>query len=216
MWLKISDYFNNYDEHLFNITVNNTPPNITTQDLLISMEDEEYYVDYNSSDDDQGTIIWNLETNASWLEFESSTGKLIGTPSNDEKGSYWVNVSIDDGNGGWDWTDYILTVIDTNDAPMIITENVTITYEDDFYSVDYDVIDIDDPTIFVWYLETNTSWLSINKDNGIIIDDNPRAFADGISQIFKNINNYNLNYISKSSLHFHWKEIIEKKLMKSL
>ncbi len=166
--LNITDGLDNYDEHFFIITVNNTLPNITTQDLPIAIEDEEYYVDYNSTDDDQGTITWHLETNASWLGFENTTGRLNGTPSNDEKGSYWVNISVYDGNDGWDWTNYTLTVIDTDDAPMIITENVTITYEDDLYSVDYDAIDIDDPTIFVWYLETNASWLSIEKDTGIL------------------------------------------------
>ncbi len=164
--LNITDGLGNYDEHYFDITVNNMPPNITNEDVIMAMEDELYYVDYNSSDDGQGTVIWYLETNATWLEIESTTGELSGTPTNEDRGRYWVNISVDDGNGGMDWSNFTQIVFDTNDAPTILTENVTTAYEDKLYSVIYKAIDIDGDQTFEWYLDTNASWLNMKKDSG--------------------------------------------------
>jgi len=49
-------YYLNFDEHYFIITINNTPPNITTDNVLIANEDFLYLVNYTSSDD--GVRLW--------------------------------------------------------------------------------------------------------------------------------------------------------------
>jgi hypothetical protein len=92
--IYITDGLDNYDEHFFNIDVYNTPPTITYQKIPSAIEDKPYYFDLNSTDDHQGIIIWYIDTNATWLDFDPLTGELSGTPTNDDKGSYWVNVSV--------------------------------------------------------------------------------------------------------------------------
>jgi predicted transcriptional regulator len=166
--LNITDGLGNYDEHDFELEVVNTQPNITTLDITTAQEDEFYYVDYNSSDDGQGTITWNLHTNATWLSFDTLSGELSGTPTNDDRGTYWVNVTVDDGNDGLGWSNFTLLVSDVNDDPIITVNDVVLIVEDEYYEVDYEAVDIDGETNFQWFLNTNASWLSIDKNKGIL------------------------------------------------
>jgi hypothetical protein len=150
----------------------NDPPRITTNDLKTATEDELYTVDYEGIDIDPtaDTLIWDLATNANWLEINSITGILIGTPLNDDVGEYWVNVSVDDGNSDYDWSNFSLIVNNVNDPPNISTDDVQIANVNELYSVDYDAIDID-PTndILTWSLTSNTSnWLTINPESGVL------------------------------------------------
>jgi hypothetical protein len=64
------------------------------------------------------TMTWTLDTNASWLSFDPATSYLSGTPTNDDVGIYFVNMTVSDGNGGVDWSYFILTVENVNDAPV--------------------------------------------------------------------------------------------------
>jgi hypothetical protein len=91
---------------------------------------------------------------------------VSGTPTNDDRGIYLVNISVDDGNGGWAWTEFEVTVIDTNDPPTILTENITTANEDEQYYVDYNATDIDGDTFFQWSMMSNASWLNIDKETG--------------------------------------------------
>ena len=149
--------------------VENAPPNIITEDNLTATQDKEYNVDYSSDDDGQGIITWHLDTNATWLDINASTGLLSGKPGSDDIGVYRVNVSVDDGNGGWDWSDFILNVGNVNDPPLILTDDVVTAYEDQEYRVEYNASDLDvlDNT-FEWAVETDGDWLNISKDDGVL------------------------------------------------
>ena len=173
-WVNIS-VFDSIDIVDNNFTLKvidiNYAPIINTNNQELAIEDELYEVDYDASDIDSplNFQIWSLETNASnWFDIDKSSGILKGIPENDDVGSYWVNVTVNDGAGGTDWANFTLTVIDTNDAPIIITENKTTTFEDKLYSINYIAFDIDDPAIFEWFLNTNASWLRINNVTGLL------------------------------------------------
>jgi hypothetical protein len=112
--LSITDGQGGFDDHNFTIKIQNTPPVITTAYKSIALEDEQYFVDYNCSDDGLGAMTWYLYTNATWLGINSSSGVVTGTPVDDEKGRYWVNVTAEDDHGGRGWSNYSLAVMDTN------------------------------------------------------------------------------------------------------
>jgi hypothetical protein len=164
--LNVTDGFGRSDEHNFTVVVANTPPDITTTDNTSVDEDEYYAVDYNSSDDGQGTITWHLATDASWLKVNATTGLLNGTPVNSNVGSWYVNVSVDDGNGGKDFHNFTLEVVNFNDRPNITTTDVKTATEDVKYQVDYKVVDVDVGDTFTWFLKTNAKWLKINAATG--------------------------------------------------
>jgi hypothetical protein len=167
--LNASNDWGSSDEHHFHLTVKNVPPTIQTVDLATATEDRPYWNDYASDDDGQGTVTWHLASNASWLKVAPATGNLTGTPGNAEVGKYWVNVSVDDGNGGWGSSNFTLTVKDVNDPPVITTKDVLTAYEDTEYSVMYNATDIDlVPDVLVWSLSTNATWLALDAPTRIL------------------------------------------------
>ena len=103
----------------FTIRVNNTAPVITTPNVIKSYEEMDYIVDYDSTDDGEGTITWHLSTNALWLHMDPITGILSGRPQEDDIGSYIVNITVEDGNGGSDHTDFNLEVLEKNHPPAL-------------------------------------------------------------------------------------------------
>ena len=114
------------DTQSFSLTVSNTndAPVISEIDDRIIRED--YFFRYipSASDVDGDTLSFSLNDNKpSWLAiFDSKTGELRGTPTNDDVGDHEVTITADDGNGGTDTQSFTLTVSNTNDAPTIISE----------------------------------------------------------------------------------------------
>jgi hypothetical protein len=150
----------------------NDDPIIVTNNVEVTNEDEYYEVDYNATDIDSQieNQYWSLKTNAtSWLNLSSTTGILNGTPGNSEVGEYWINITINDIEGGFDFTNFTLTVLNVNDRPEIITLDSLDAETDKLYKVDYNATDIDSPSSEqAWSLSTNASWLSIDPNTGVL------------------------------------------------
>jgi hypothetical protein len=92
----------------------NYPPRIITPNLQGAEGGKLYYVDYEAEDlEDMDNLTWFLETDASWLNMNVTTGNLSGTPPSGDKGTYQVNVTVYDGYGGFDKTSFKLLVGDT-------------------------------------------------------------------------------------------------------
>jgi hypothetical protein len=167
--VSVSDGHGGIDFSNFTLTVvniNDSPVIITGNDLT-ALVDELYSVDYEATDDDLDPLTWNLFTNASWLSIDSLTGVLSGAPTDSKIGSYMVNVSVSDGNGGSDFSEFILEVMILNNAPVIVTDDVESAFENVLYSVDYDATDEDQDPL-TWALDTNASWLSLDSSSGIL------------------------------------------------
>jgi len=174
-WINISviDGFGGIDSENFTVWVNNVndPPIITTSSLMSATEDVLYQFQIIAEDLDptEDILSWNLSTNASWLIFNSSSGQLFGTPSNDETGMFYLDVSVNDGLGGSDNMNFTLIAKNINDPPIIINDGSEIAKVGVLYTVNYTAIDID-PVLenFTWILSTNASWLTINASTGLL------------------------------------------------
>ena len=152
-----------------NITVTpvNDVPVISTTDVVVATEDEEYMVQYEATDaDPDDTLTWSFDTEAEWLTFEGDAEVLRGTPANDDVGSYLVEVKATDTNGTDDTHRFLLTVQNVNDPPVITSEDNTVAVEDTMYSVYYKARDVD-PTNdeLVWALEVDASWLEMHENH---------------------------------------------------
>lgn len=170
-WVQLGavNQFGSTDTYYFNIIVKNVPPVIISNDNPEAFEDKMYISDYNSSDDNDGNVQWSFRTNASWLSISKISGILQGKPSNDQVGKYWVNVSVNDGNGGSASSNFTLTVRNVNDPPRITSKDVLTAFEDASYSVQYNATDIDKGDHISWHLSTNaSSWLSIGREIGLL------------------------------------------------
>ncbi|MFO8052279.1 MAG: right-handed parallel beta-helix repeat-containing protein [Thermoplasmatota archaeon] len=149
----------------------NDDPRIVTDDVPNATEDLEYSVGYSAVDIDptEDTMTWSLGTNSTFLTIDPKRGSLEGLPTNSDVGSWWVNVSVSDGNGGRDWSNFTLSVLNVNDAPVINTSNLQSALEDSEYRADYDAFDID-PTgdTLIWSVRTNSDFLSMDPTSGVL------------------------------------------------
>lgn len=166
--ITISDGNNGTDWIKFMIKVNNTndAPEILTVNNNTALEDILYSVKYDAIDIDptNDTLTWRFSTNSDWLEFDPSNGYLNGIPGNDDVGSYWVDLSVSDGNNGVDRTNFTLNVVNVNDPPLIINDDIFVALEDIEYYNQYTAIDID-PTgdELTWALSSNAEWLEFDE-----------------------------------------------------
>jgi hypothetical protein len=169
--ITINDTFTN-DSTNFTLTVLNVndPPEIITKDVNVTNEDEYYEKYYKAVDVDspQDSLSWNMQTNASWLDFEHPTAKLSGTPVNNDVDDFWVNISVSDTEYN-DYSNFTLRVINVNDPPQIITKNNTTAFEDEFYEIIYKAEDVDNAQLELsWDINTNAKWLHYNISNAVI------------------------------------------------
>ncbi|MFW3146777.1 MAG: Ig-like domain-containing protein [Thermoplasmatota archaeon] len=112
----ISKESDHYNFTLFVMNVND-PPEIITIDVITIRENETYSVDYDAEDIDptDDTLVWDFKTNASsWLNMDPVDGVLSGKPTFEDSGTYWINISVRDGNGGIDWSNFTLFVEDVH------------------------------------------------------------------------------------------------------
>ncbi len=164
-----TDDLNDSDNATFTVISINDPPVITTTDIPTATEDVLYFVDYEANDVEGDTLNWILKTNATFLSIISSSGNLTGTPENADVGSYWVNVSVNDGNNGSDSHNFTLNVINVNDPPVVTDIPDEIILEGDNFTafdLDYYVDDIDNS-------DSEISWIALGQTNlTITIDSN--------------------------------------------
>ena len=172
----VTDGHGGIDSQIFTLTVGpselNQPPIITTKDILGATKNKTYSVDYEATDANTplNLLTWTLETNASWLSIDKTTGVLSGTPVDSDVGKYWVKVSVGDGEGGFDFHNFTLTVYSkANEPPKIVTSDKLSAQVDKAYSVDYEATDDRTPIAELdWVMKTNASWLSINSNTGVL------------------------------------------------
>ncbi len=148
------------------LTVQNTndAPEINFT-ILNATEDAIYSMPLSAIDVDPtgDTLTWALESGPTWLELNTTTNTLMGTPRNIDVGINEVNVSVDDGNGGSDWQNFTIVVLNTNDDPIIIITPLNTTLQDELYSIFLDATDEDPVAIdLTWSMDTNADWLELN------------------------------------------------------
>lgn len=170
------------DHSNFTLIVDNVPPTILTGNNPTATEDKLYEEDYNSDDDGQGTIIWSLNTNAIWLSINSNTGVLSGTPKNKDVGWYWVNVSVDDGNGGLGFSNFTLTVLNVNDPPTISCPSTQNVIEDIPVWTLIIINDIDNATEDL-KVSTNSIYVTYVKSNSTLKFLYPNGASSGIVRV---------------------------------
>jgi len=165
--VTVNDGNEGIDSINYTITVDNSIPFIVTTPDTDAYEDFTYTEDFDCIDDGQGVVTYHLQTNAIWLSINETTGMVTGMPLNDDVGTYWVTVTVDDGNSGTNSINYSLEVFNTNDPPIIITGYTEYIDEDSFYNLDFEFADVDDVSV-VWSVNTNSTWLSINPNTGVL------------------------------------------------
>ncbi|MEA3558877.1 MAG: putative Ig domain-containing protein, partial [Candidatus Thermoplasmatota archaeon] len=162
--VSVDDSNGGTDYRIFTIIVANTNDNPVILPVTDpgANEDNYFQLYMKATDEDPvaTTFTWDMETDANWLMI-SSTGTLNGLPTNSDVGTYWVNVSVDDNQGGSDNYNFTFNVTNTNDAPIITTTELTDATEDEFYSFELTATDLDVGDTLIWSI-SGPEWLTLN------------------------------------------------------
>ncbi len=151
------------------ITIQNTPPEILDQEDLTAQVGIPFELKLNASDvdDDLSDLTWTLHSIIDFLTLEPGTGILTGIPTLDDLGYFFINISVDDGDGGIDWLQFMLNVIKVNRPPIITTLDIHSATTDEYYYMDYNATDdFTNYELFKWALNTNANWLKIDSTTG--------------------------------------------------
>lgn len=155
----------------FNITVNNIndEPTISGAPATTIAQGASYSFVPVVTDPDVGDSKSFSITNApSWLSFNSSTGALSGTPSNDDIGTaVGIVISVTDGGGAIaSLAAFNLTVTNTNDAPVISGTPATSVLEGNVYSFAPVASDIDAGDSLTFAITNKPDWASFDTATG--------------------------------------------------
>ncbi len=167
--LRVNDGTVNVDQS-FTITVSNTndAPTITSSAITGVNEDSAYTYTFTATDVDVGdSLTYSALTLPSWLNFNSSTGVLMGTPTNNEVGDHNVSLRVNDGTVNVD-QNFTITVSNTNDAPIITSSAVTSAIEDSSYSYTLTATDEDLGDTLTLSSPVLPTWLNFNAATGVL------------------------------------------------
>jgi len=210
---------NNTYDYEFVIQINNTndPPTITTEDIPGAKEDEHYHHTFLATDIDptNDDFIWDFDTNASFIEMARETGNLSGNPKNDDVGKFYVNITVSDGNGGFDSKNFTLNVLNTNDPPIVnhsypdfkFDEDTIVSHidlDDWFFDIDGDILEFrveHDDNVTVTITDQDMVLIEPEQDwsgRGIIIfiaNDTFTEISDSVDYVVKPVNDPPTNAI---------------------
>ncbi|QTA93644.1 putative Ig domain-containing protein [Desulfonema magnum] len=157
----------------FNITVeklNREPVISGTPDTSVN-QNGFYDFKPTASDPDGDTLTYSISYQPPWADFDPQTGRLSGTPENDDVGvNEGIVITVTDNNGLSDSLDpFNLTVVNVNDAPTIGGTPSDSVQQGKPYSFtpntdDPDLIHGDAPPTFS--IENKPEWANFNAQTG--------------------------------------------------
>ncbi|MCU0799318.1 MAG: Ig-like domain-containing protein, partial [Candidatus Thermoplasmatota archaeon] len=171
--VKVDDEKGGSDSIRINITVLNVndPPVILNGSIPNPVEDERYEVGLSAVDIDPTNdfLTWKIEgSDTDFLSIDTKIGSLMGTPTNNDVGTHWINVSVSDGIGGTSHSNFSFVVINVDDDPRIETSQLPDTIEDEHYSFFMNASDPDpDDDTLSWTMEhTEARFILLNRITG--------------------------------------------------
>ena len=138
---------------------------------LTANEDEVYSLQLEVQDVDipyGDKLSFSMVSLPSWLSL-SRDGLLKGTPKNADVGMHEITVRVTDRAGKSDDANFVIDVLNTNDSPKFVTNNLPRAVQDNAYEVQLEVADDDLPHGDVMRFNTINApiWLSVS-DEGLI------------------------------------------------
>ncbi|MFG0456833.1 putative Ig domain-containing protein [Shewanella mangrovisoli] len=122
-----------------------------------------------ATDSPGDSLTFSINQTISWLTFNSATGALSGTPSNQDVGVInGIVISVSDGSLSASLPPFNLSVINVNDAPTISSTAVTSATQDAAYSYTLVATDSDVGDSLTLSAVTLPSWLSFNAATGVL------------------------------------------------
>ena len=136
--------------HTLVVTNVNDAPYFVSNLIHSTTEDSPFEIAIFAEDVDVGdSLVLSINNLPSWMTFQdigNGSGLLSGTPLNEHVGSFTLDLSVSDGEGVEVSSDLFITVVNSNDAPVILSDlELSLVEDQEFhfslYTSDVDVGD---------------------------------------------------------------------------
>ena len=110
-------------------------------------------------------LRWDLHTDANFLLINKDTGRLTGSPTHSDVGSYFVNISVWDLSDAFDFHNFTLEVSNVNDPPIwwTLPANPEVIHGQ-FFTFDANATDHDGDHL-IFSISSNQRWMKPQKAN---------------------------------------------------
>ncbi|WEM43738.1 Ig-like domain-containing protein [Photobacterium sp. DA100] len=152
----------------FNLEVVNVndAPTISGTPATSVQQDASYSFTPVASDLDNDALTFGIDNQPAWASFNTATGLLSGTPSNDDVGTTSnIVIHVSDGNETASLAAFNLEVVNVNDAPTISGTPATSVQQDASYSFTPVASDLDNDAL-TFGIDNQPSWASFNTASG--------------------------------------------------
>jgi hypothetical protein len=112
-------------------------------------------------------VVLSAPVLPSWLNFNTSTGILSGTPTNDNVGDHNVTLQLTSGTITIDQT-FVITVANVNDPPVITSTPSTAGAVSELYTYIITATDIDAGTVLTFSAPILPSWLTFEPTTKLL------------------------------------------------
>jgi len=164
-------------------TAGNSAPRIAGTPATSVAEDSTYVFQASATDADGDSLAFSIQNRPAWASFNSSTGRLSGTPNNSNVGTYSnVTISVTDGNASDSLAPFTITVTNTPDAPSISGNAPTSVMSGDTYNFQPSASDPDGDQL-VFNVVNRPSWANFDSATGRLFGTPTSAQAGVYSNI---------------------------------
>ena len=148
-----------------NITPVNDEPVITSTPSTEVDEGGVYSYTLLAEDGDGDALTYSVAGSLpGWLNFNTATGQLTGTPNNADVGSHDILLQVTDGNTAHVDDSFRIIVANTNDEPTATSQSLTVT-EDDSLMITLAGTDIDGDSLTFSYESPSSGVLTGTAPN---------------------------------------------------
>lgn len=149
------------------LTVNNPKPVITSTPVKIVNEDAEYHYVVSATDTTGNPLTYSSPIKPAWLNFNPVTHVFSGTPTNSAVGVHSVMVQVSNEILQAEQA-FSITVINTNDAPVITSAGITMAREDSLYRYPLEALDIDEGNVLSYSATLLPHWLTFDPASNLL------------------------------------------------
>ncbi len=145
----------------------NSVPSISGVPAESIAEGSAYVFRPGASDADGDTLTFSIRNRPSWASFSTSSGRLSGTPTANDIGTYGnITITVSDGLSSASLSPFGITVLNNgNAAPTISGSPATSVEEDTFYSFQPVAGDVDGDSL-TFSIENRPAWAGFSSSTG--------------------------------------------------
>jgi len=155
----------------FNVTVTdlNDPPTLDPVPSQYPQEDVPFELNITAHDPDVvvGDVL-TFSDDTPLFDIDPATGRIAFTPTQEQVGTWYVNVTVADRAGSRARVTFTVYVAESNDAPTIVDPGVLVAYEDAYFSYNLTVIDPDSHDSSTWVLVGGIGSMTLGLQSGRI------------------------------------------------